>query len=263
MTVSFHRAVHPSHPSNSSSSSSAASQRCFWPYYKYFDLFARLSPPLVDKGTLQVSNQRNRMSDKGLGRTGQWVVQYRRGVGPQGGKGTWMSDGRSALWRGGGEKDRRVEAPRRAHQCPDDPSHRLAAEGCVRQQLAPSYWLQQLSNICSLDLTDESEAGQNEMRENFGIIYRRGNYAAAPHLLPLAALCDSPAGMHGGGRERQGQYESWSRRWLDPSPLSWFEHTVLKVFPSIMLPACAFPLLFIRVVSQWNQHNTLTWMRSW
>lgn len=127
------------------------------------------------------------MSDKGLGRTGQWVVEYRRGVGPQGRKGTWMSDGRSALWWGGGEKYRRVEAPWRALQCPDDPSHSLAAEGCVCQQLGPSNWLQQLSNICSLDLTDESEAGENEMRENFSIIYRRSNYAVAPQLSPLAS----------------------------------------------------------------------------
>lgn len=67
------------------------------------------------------------------------------------------------------------------------PLTRFAAEGCVCQQLGPSYWLQQLSNICSLDLTDESEAGENEMREDFGIIYCSGNYAAAPQLLPPAS----------------------------------------------------------------------------
>lgn len=129
------------------------------------------------------------MSDKGLGRTGQWVVECRRMVRPQGRKGTWMSDGRSELWWGGREKYRRVKAPRRALQCPDDPSHSLAAEGCICQKLGPSYWLQQLSNICSLDLTDESEAGENEMREDFGIIYCRGNYAVAPvpQLLSLAS----------------------------------------------------------------------------
>lgn len=34
-------------------------------------------------------------------------------------------------------------------------SHVLSAEGCLCQQHRPSYWLQQLSNICSLVLTDE------------------------------------------------------------------------------------------------------------
>lgn len=34
-------------------------------------------------------------------------------------------------------------------------SHVLSAEGCLCQQHRPSYWLQQLSNICSLALTDE------------------------------------------------------------------------------------------------------------
>lgn len=37
------------------------------------------------------------------------------------------------------------------------PSHVLSAEGCLCQQHCPSYWLQQLSNICSLALTNEKE----------------------------------------------------------------------------------------------------------
>lgn len=39
--------------------------RGFWPYYWCFDLFLEQAPPVVDKGTLQVSDQLNRTSDKG------------------------------------------------------------------------------------------------------------------------------------------------------------------------------------------------------
>lgn len=59
------------------------------------------------------------------------------------------------------EKLRGVKTPRHAAHCPDDPSHFLTAEGWASQQLSPSYRLPQLSNICSLDLTDEREASDD------------------------------------------------------------------------------------------------------
>lgn len=43
----------------------------FWPYYGCFDLFLQQAP-VEDKGTLQVSDQLNRTSDKGSDGQGSW-----------------------------------------------------------------------------------------------------------------------------------------------------------------------------------------------
>lgn len=99
---------------------------------------------------------------QGLRWTGQWVVEcWGRG---SGWKDSWMSEMRAAVREKKGEKHRGVKAPWHAVHCPDDPSHFLPAEGCACQRLSPSCWLQQLSNICSLDLTDERVACEDGMR---------------------------------------------------------------------------------------------------
>lgn len=99
---------------------------------------------------------------QGLRWTGQWVVEcWGRG---SGWKDSWMSDMRAAVRKKEGEKHRRVKPPWHTVHCPDDPSHFLSAEGYACQRLSPSCWLQQLSNICSLDLTDERDACEDGMR---------------------------------------------------------------------------------------------------
>lgn len=56
--------VPPSPPSLTLPSIPLSSGWAFWPYYGCFDLFLHQAPTVADKGTLQVSDQLNRTSDK-------------------------------------------------------------------------------------------------------------------------------------------------------------------------------------------------------
>lgn len=90
-----------------------------------------------------------------LGWTGQSGDRLRRGWRSGGSKHFWMSSMRSLIWKKEVTRNKKVKAPWQAIDRPDAPPHVLSAEGCLCQQHRPSYWLQQLSNICSLALTDE------------------------------------------------------------------------------------------------------------